>query len=59
MSRDPCLAPPPPPPPPPPRARFTARLPPDIPVDVGDVVRLHVDMDHLHFFDPDTTLALR
>jgi multiple sugar transport system ATP-binding protein len=41
------------------RARFTARLPPDVPVDVGDRVRLHVSTEHLHFFDPDTTLALR
>ena len=41
------------------RARFTARLPPDVPVEVGDVLRLHVDMEHLHFFDPDTTLAIR
>jgi multiple sugar transport system ATP-binding protein len=41
------------------RARFTARLPPDVPVGIGDVVRLHVDMEHLHFFDPDTTLAIR
>ena len=23
------------------------------------VLRLHVDMEHLHFFDPDTTLAMR
>jgi multiple sugar transport system ATP-binding protein len=41
------------------RARFTARLPPDVPVGAGDVVRLHVHVEHLHFFDPDTTLALR
>ena len=41
------------------RARFTARMPPDVPVDEGDVLRLHVDMEHLHFFDPDTTLAIR
>jgi multiple sugar transport system ATP-binding protein len=41
------------------RARFTARLPPDVPVTVGDRLRLHVGMEHLHFFDPDTTLALR
>ena len=41
------------------RARFTARLPPDVPVAEGDVLRLHVDMEHLHFFDPDTTLAIR
>jgi len=41
------------------RARFTARLPPDVPVAAGDRLRLHVSMEHLHFFDPDTTLALR
>jgi multiple sugar transport system ATP-binding protein len=41
------------------RARFTARLAPDVPVGPGDVLRLHVDMGHLHFFDPDTTLAMR
>jgi multiple sugar transport system ATP-binding protein len=41
------------------RARFTARLPTDVPVDVGDRLRLHVSTEHLHFFDPDTTLALR
>jgi multiple sugar transport system ATP-binding protein len=41
------------------RARFTARLPPDVPVAVGDRLRLHVNVEHLHFFDPDTTLALR
>ena len=41
------------------RARFTARLAPDVPVAAGDVLRLHVDMEHLHFFDPDTTLAIR
>jgi multiple sugar transport system ATP-binding protein len=41
------------------RARFTARLPPDVPVAAGDRLRLHVNMDHLHFFDPETTLALR
>jgi multiple sugar transport system ATP-binding protein len=41
------------------RARFTARLAPDVPVAVGDRVRLHVNTEHLHFFDPDTTLAMR
>jgi multiple sugar transport system ATP-binding protein len=41
------------------RARFTARLPPDVPVAAGDCLRLHVDAEHLHFFDPDTTLAMR
>ena len=41
------------------RARFTARLPPDVPVAPGDRLRLHVNAEHLHFFDPDTTLAMR
>ena len=41
------------------RARFTARLPPDVPVAAGDRLRLHVNTEHLHFFDPDTTLAMR
>jgi multiple sugar transport system ATP-binding protein len=41
------------------RARFTARLPPDVPVAAGDHLRLHVNTEHLHFFDPDTTLAMR
>ena len=41
------------------RARFTARLAPDVPVAAGDRVRLHVNTEHLHFFDPDTTLAMR
>ena len=41
------------------RARFTARLTPDVPVAAGDRVRLHVSTEHLHFFDPDTTLAMR
>ena len=41
------------------RARFTARLSPDVAVTTGDRVRLHVDVERLHFFDPDTTLALR
>ena len=41
------------------RAHFTARLPTDVPVAVDDRLRLHVETEHLHFFDPDTTLALR
>ena len=41
------------------RARFTARLAPDAAVAAGERVRLRVDMERLHFFDPDTTLALR
>jgi multiple sugar transport system ATP-binding protein len=41
------------------RARFTARLAPEVPIAAGDRVRLHVSTEHLHFFDPDTTLAVR
>jgi multiple sugar transport system ATP-binding protein len=41
------------------RARFTVRLPPDVPVGAGERLRLHVSTEHLHFFDPDTTLAVR
>jgi multiple sugar transport system ATP-binding protein len=41
------------------RARLTARLTPDVRVAAGDHVRLRVDVDRLHYFDPDTTLALR
>ena len=40
-------------------ARFTARLPPDGPIPAGDVLRLQVDTEHLHFFDAETTLAIR
>jgi multiple sugar transport system ATP-binding protein len=41
------------------RARFTARLAPGVAVAAGERVRLRVDLERLHFFDPDTTLALR
>jgi multiple sugar transport system ATP-binding protein len=41
------------------RARFTARLAPDLPIAAGDRVRLRLDPQRMHFFDPDTTLALR
>jgi multiple sugar transport system ATP-binding protein len=41
------------------RARFTARLTPDVRLAPGDRVRLRVDLDRMHYFDPDTTLALR
>jgi multiple sugar transport system ATP-binding protein len=41
------------------RARFTARLEPGLRLAAGDRVRLAVDLDRAHFFDPDTTLALR
>jgi multiple sugar transport system ATP-binding protein len=40
-------------------ARITARLAPDVKVAAGDRVRLGVDVGRMHFFDPDTTLALR
>jgi multiple sugar transport system ATP-binding protein len=40
------------------RARFTARLAPDVHVAPGDRIRLCVDVARLHYFDPDTTLAL-
>jgi multiple sugar transport system ATP-binding protein len=41
------------------RARFTARLAPDVRLAPGDRVALRVDVERLHYFDPDTTLALR
>jgi len=40
-------------------ARITARLPPDTEVAVGDRLRLAVDMQRIHVFDPETGLALR
>jgi multiple sugar transport system ATP-binding protein len=40
-------------------ARFTARLPPDLHVEVGDRLRLGVDPARIHIFDPETGLALR
>ena len=40
-------------------ARVTARLEPGLGVAAGDRVRLGVDVDRIHFFDPVTTLALR
>jgi multiple sugar transport system ATP-binding protein len=41
------------------KARITARLTPDVGVRAGDRVRLGLDLDRMHFFDPVTTLALR
>jgi multiple sugar transport system ATP-binding protein len=41
------------------RARITARLEPGVGVEAGDRVRLGVDVDRIHFFDPVKTLALR
>jgi multiple sugar transport system ATP-binding protein len=40
-------------------SRFTARLPPDTRVAVGDRLPLGIDMTRLHVFDPETGLALR
>ena len=40
-------------------ARFTARLPADLQVEVGDRLRLGVDPARVHFFDPTTGVALR
>jgi multiple sugar transport system ATP-binding protein len=34
--------------------RFIARVPPDLRPAPGEVVRLRVDMDRVHLFDPDT-----
>jgi multiple sugar transport system ATP-binding protein len=39
-------------------ARFTARLPPGLRVAVGDRLRLGVDVERLHVFDPETGAAL-
>ncbi len=40
-------------------ARFTARLSPDLRVEIGDRLRLGVDPERVHFFDPETGIALR
>jgi multiple sugar transport system ATP-binding protein len=40
------------------RSTITARLSPQSGVAPGGSVRLHVDMDHVHFFAPDTGMAL-
>jgi multiple sugar transport system ATP-binding protein len=40
-------------------ARFTARLSPDLRVEVGERLRLGVDPERVHFFDPETGIALR
>jgi multiple sugar transport system ATP-binding protein len=40
-------------------ARVVARVAPDTPVRAGEQVRLRVDLDRLHLFDPETEWALR
>jgi len=40
------------------RARFTVRLPGDVPVTVGEPLKLAVNPDKLYFFDPDSGDAL-
>jgi multiple sugar transport system ATP-binding protein len=42
-----------------PSARVVARVPPSAGVEPGNPVRLRVDLQRMHFFDPDTQLALR
>src|SRR5438874_2420011 len=41
------------------RARFTARLPADVPLPIGEPLTVSVDPRRLYFFDPDTGEALR
>jgi multiple sugar transport system ATP-binding protein len=43
---------------PPERARITARLEPSVPAAPGETLRLTVDPERLHFFDPHTERAL-
>ncbi len=38
-------------------SRLTVRLPPDLRIEVGDVLRIGVDPHRIHLFDPDTGLA--
>jgi multiple sugar transport system ATP-binding protein len=40
------------------RARFTVRLPTEVPVAVGKSLSLTINPERLHFFDPDTGEAL-
>ena len=40
------------------RARFTVRLPTDLPVTVGEPLTLSIDPARLYFFDPDTGDAI-
>jgi hypothetical protein len=39
--------------------RLTARLDPDVAVRAGRRIRLAVDTERMHFFDPHTSLVLR
>ena len=39
--------------------RFIARVPPNVRPRPGETVRLRVDMDRVHLFDPDTEAAVR
>jgi multiple sugar transport system ATP-binding protein len=41
------------------RARFTARLPADLPLPIGQPLTVSVDPRRLYFFDPDTGSTLR
>jgi multiple sugar transport system ATP-binding protein len=43
---------------PPQQARVTARLEPGVGAQVGDRIRLAIDPERLHFFDPQSELAL-
>jgi multiple sugar transport system ATP-binding protein len=40
------------------RARFTARLPADLPLPIGQPLTVSVDPRRLYFFDPETGAAL-
>jgi multiple sugar transport system ATP-binding protein len=40
------------------RARFTARLPGDVPLAIGEPLAISLDPRRLYFFDPDTGAAL-
>jgi multiple sugar transport system ATP-binding protein len=40
-------------------ARMTARLAPSVVARPGDSIRLKVEPERLHFFDPETQLAIR
>ena len=40
------------------RARFTARLPADLPLSTGEPLTVSVDPRRLYFFDPETGAAL-